>query len=202
VREETTVVGTPSRALPARRVVDLYLETGERALLDSALRQWDSLVATKSYLTGAVGSRFEGESFGDEYELPPDLVYGETCAAIAGVMVAWRLLLATGEAASPTPSNGRCTTSSRAPPRWRATRSSTTIPPSAGSPAGRADRHPARPGRGARHPAALVPVRMLPAQHHADRASLGAMWPPTPTTLCRCTSYLPATISVRSVARR
>ena len=64
-------------------VVDVYLETGEEALLNSALRQWSSMSATKLYLTGAVGSRFEGESFGDEYELPPDLVYGETCATIA-----------------------------------------------------------------------------------------------------------------------
>ena len=78
-------------------VVDVYLETGEEALLDSALRQWSSMSATKLYLTGAIGSRFEGESFGDEYELPPDLVYGETCATIATMMVAWRLLLATGE---------------------------------------------------------------------------------------------------------
>jgi DUF1680 family protein len=49
------------------------------------------------YITGAVGSRFEGESFGDEYELPPDLAYGETCATIALVQASWRLLLATGE---------------------------------------------------------------------------------------------------------
>ncbi|MGH2814541.1 MAG: glycoside hydrolase family 127 protein, partial [Actinomycetota bacterium] len=31
------------------------------------------------------------------YELPPDRAYAETCAAIASVMLAWRLLLATGE---------------------------------------------------------------------------------------------------------
>jgi len=98
VREQTTVVGHAVRALYLLAgVVDLYLETGEAALLDSALRQWESMTATKLYLTGAVGSRFEGESFGDEYELPQDLVYGETCATIAGIMLSWRLLLATGE---------------------------------------------------------------------------------------------------------
>ncbi len=98
VRAQTTVVGHAVRALYLLcGVVDLYLETGEQALLDSALRQWDSMAASKLYLTGAVGSRFEGESFGDEHELPPDLVYGETCATIASIMVAWRLLLATGE---------------------------------------------------------------------------------------------------------
>jgi DUF1680 family protein len=55
------------------------------------------MTATKTYLNGAVGSRFDGESFGDEYELPPDLVYGETCATVAGLMLSWRLLLVTGE---------------------------------------------------------------------------------------------------------
>lgn len=98
VRQQTTVVGHAVRALYLLAgVVDVYLETGDRALLDSAVRQWESMTATKLYLTGAVGSRFDGESFGDEYELPPDLVYGETCASVASIMVAWRLLLATGE---------------------------------------------------------------------------------------------------------
>jgi uncharacterized protein len=99
VRQQTTVVGHAVRALYLLSgVVDVYLETGEQALLDSALRQWESMMATKMYLNGAVGSRFEGESFGDEYELPQDLVYGETCATIASIMLSWRLLLATGEA--------------------------------------------------------------------------------------------------------
>ena len=56
------------------------------------------MTATKTYLNGAIGSRFEGEAFGDSYELPPDLVYGETCATIGNIMLSWRLLLATGQA--------------------------------------------------------------------------------------------------------
>jgi DUF1680 family protein len=98
VREETTVVGHAVRAVYLLcGVVDLYLETGERALLDSALRQWEAMTATKTYLNGAIGSRFEGEAFGEAYELPQDLVYGETCATIGSIMLSWRLLLATGE---------------------------------------------------------------------------------------------------------
>ena len=98
VRKETTVVGHAVRALYLLSgVIDVYLETGEPALLDSAVRQWDAMTATKTYLTGAVGSRFDGESFGEEYELPQDLVYGETCATIAAIQASWRLLLATGE---------------------------------------------------------------------------------------------------------
>ena len=45
-----------------------------------------------------MGSRHRDEAFGDPYELPPDRAYAETCAAIASVMLAWRLLLATGDA--------------------------------------------------------------------------------------------------------
>ena len=98
VRQQTTVVGHAVRAVYLLSgVVDLFLETGEQALLDSALRQYESLMATKLYLTGAVGSRFEGEAFGEEYELPQDLVYGETCATIGCIMLYWRLLLATGQ---------------------------------------------------------------------------------------------------------
>jgi DUF1680 family protein len=98
VREQSTVAGHAVRSLYLLAgVVDVYLETGEPALLGAAVRQWESMTATKTYLTGAVGSRFDGESFGDEYELPPDLAYGETCATIAAIMLSWRLLLATGE---------------------------------------------------------------------------------------------------------
>jgi uncharacterized protein len=98
VREETAVVGHAVRALYLLSgVIDVYIETGEQALLDSAVRQWENMVSRKLYLNGAVGSRFEGEAFGDDYELPPDLVYGETCATIAAIQASWRLLLVTGE---------------------------------------------------------------------------------------------------------
>ncbi len=51
----------------------------------------------KTYITGGVGSNADQEAFGAPYDLPPD-GYAETCAAIASVMLNWRLLLATGEA--------------------------------------------------------------------------------------------------------
>jgi len=99
VREATSVTGHAVRALYlACGVADAFLETGERALLDASAAQWEDMVATRTYLTGGVGSRHRDESFGDPYELPPDRAYCETCAAIASIMWSWRLLLATGEA--------------------------------------------------------------------------------------------------------
>jgi hypothetical protein len=77
--------------------VDLAVETDDDELLAAAIRRWEEMVASRTYLTGGLGARQRDEAFGEAYELPPDVAYAETCAAIASVMLAWRLLLATGE---------------------------------------------------------------------------------------------------------
>jgi uncharacterized protein len=98
VRETGSLVGHAVRALYlAAGVTDIYAETGETALLESMLRQWQDVTNTKMYLTGGIGSRHYGEAIGDPYELPPDRAYCETCAAIASMMWNWRMLLVTGE---------------------------------------------------------------------------------------------------------
>jgi uncharacterized protein len=98
VRDASAIVGHAVRALYlASGVTDIYAETGEQALIDSMLRQWEDLTAAKSYLTGGVGSRHYDEAIGDPYELPPDRAYCETCASIASIMWNWRMLLVTGE---------------------------------------------------------------------------------------------------------
>lgn len=76
---------------------DIALETGEAALLDAIHTQWKNMVERRSYVSGGVGSRWEGEAFGKDYELPADRAYTETCAAIASVMWNHRLLLLTGD---------------------------------------------------------------------------------------------------------
>lgn len=78
-------------------VVDVAVETGDRELLEAAARRWDAMVSSRTYLTGGLGAHHRDEAFGDAFELPPDRAYSETCAAIGSVMLAWRLLLATGE---------------------------------------------------------------------------------------------------------
>lgn len=99
VRQADVIEGHAVRALYLLSgVTDLYLETGEQALYDSMLRQWQDLMQHKWHITGGVGARYEGESFGAAYELPNEQCYCETCAAIASVMWQWRMALATGEA--------------------------------------------------------------------------------------------------------
>ncbi|MGW7482926.1 glycoside hydrolase family 127 protein [Nonomuraea muscovyensis] len=98
VREADTPVGHAVRQLYLEAgIVDVYLETGDESLLECSVRRWEDMVATKMYLTGGVGSRHDGEAFGERYELPPDRAYNESCAAIASVHWNWRLLLATGD---------------------------------------------------------------------------------------------------------
>ncbi|MCI0583056.1 MAG: glycoside hydrolase family 127 protein [Chloroflexi bacterium] len=100
VREASSVAGHAVRQLYLDcGAVDVAVETGDRELLVAVHRRWRDMVATRMYLTGGLGSRHRDEAFGDPFELPPNRAYAETCAAIAGVMLAWRLLLATGDPA-------------------------------------------------------------------------------------------------------
>jgi DUF1680 family protein len=99
VRQSKVFTGHAVRALYlASGAVDVAIETGDDALLEAVAAQWRRTVAARTYLTGGMGARHEGESFGDDFELPPDGAYCESCAGVASVMLAWRLLLATGQA--------------------------------------------------------------------------------------------------------
>ena len=76
-------------------VADLYLEIGDQGLWAALERLWKKAMK-KIYITGGLGSRHDGEAFGEDYELPNERSYSETCASVAGVMWAWRMFLASG----------------------------------------------------------------------------------------------------------
>lgn len=77
---------------------DYYMETGDPTYWQTLNHLWNDTTATKMYVTGGVGSRSDGEAFGDAYELPNFRAYGESCAAIGNMMWNWRMLAATGDA--------------------------------------------------------------------------------------------------------
>lgn len=98
VREATTVEGHAVRALYlAAGATDLAIEDDDAELLAHEQRLFATTLATKTYVTGGMGSRWDWEAFGDPFELGTDRGYAETCAGIAAVQWAWRLLLATGD---------------------------------------------------------------------------------------------------------
>ncbi|WP_432968720.1 glycoside hydrolase family 127 protein [Dactylosporangium sp. CA-233914] len=98
LRESAVFAGHAVRALYlAHGAVDVAVETGDDDLLGAVVRQFDRTLARRTYITGGMGSRHLDEAFGDDFALPPDRAYSETCAGVATVMLAHRLLLATGE---------------------------------------------------------------------------------------------------------
>jgi DUF1680 family protein len=98
VRQATTMRGHAVRALYlASGALDVATETGDKDLSAAVRGQWENGVARRTYITGGAGSHHQDEAFGDDFELPADRAYAETCAGIASVMLSWRLLLATGE---------------------------------------------------------------------------------------------------------
>ena len=98
VRDATVLRGHAVRALYlASGAVDVATDTGDTELMSAIQRQWTNTVARRTYITGGMGAHHQNEEFGDDYELPPDRAYAETCASIGSVMLSWRLLLQTGE---------------------------------------------------------------------------------------------------------
>jgi uncharacterized protein len=77
---------------------DYYMETGDDTYWKTLNTLWNDMTSTKMYVTGGVGSRADGEAFGDAYELPNFRAYGESCAAIGNMMWNWRMLAVTGDA--------------------------------------------------------------------------------------------------------
>ncbi|MFF9563886.1 glycoside hydrolase family 127 protein [Leifsonia sp. NPDC014704] len=99
VRVADVLRGHAVRALYlAAGAVDVAIETGDADLLGALKVQWDNTVARRTYITGGMGSHHMDEAFGEDFVLPPDRSYCETCAGVAAVLFSWRLLLATGDA--------------------------------------------------------------------------------------------------------
>ena len=93
VREQTDAVGHAVRAMYLYSgIADVAAETGDRELLATCKRLWQSAVRRRMYIHGGVGSTPHGEAFTYDYDLPNEMAYAETCASIALVFFAHRML--------------------------------------------------------------------------------------------------------------
>ena len=96
--ERTKLEGHAVRAMYASSgAADYYLETGDKAYWNTLATLWEDMVQRKMYITGGVGSRADGEAFGDPYELPNRQAYTESCAAIGTMFWNWRMFQASGD---------------------------------------------------------------------------------------------------------
>ncbi|HYO29420.1 MAG TPA: beta-L-arabinofuranosidase domain-containing protein, partial [Thermomicrobiales bacterium] len=99
LREMRSLAGHAVRAMYyVTGAANVALETGEPALIETLEHLWRDTGATRTYVSGGLGARHDGESFGEAHELPNATAYAETCAAIGAVFWNARMLALTAEA--------------------------------------------------------------------------------------------------------
>ena len=93
VREQDSAEGHSVRACYMyTAMADLAAETGDEALMAACRKIWRNITQKRMYVTGGIGSTRYGEAFTVDYDLPNDTIYAETCASVAMVFFARRML--------------------------------------------------------------------------------------------------------------
>ena len=93
VREQTKVVGHAVRAMYMyTAMADLAAEHGDAGLKSACETLWADVTRTRMYVTGGFGPSASNEGFTKDYDLPNDTAYAETCASVAMVFWAARML--------------------------------------------------------------------------------------------------------------
>ena len=72
-------------------MADLAAELNDGALLAALDALYEDITTKQMYVTGAIGSVAWGERFSGAYDLPNDLIYGETCASVGLMMFCRRM---------------------------------------------------------------------------------------------------------------
>ncbi len=98
VVEQDEVVGHAVRAVYMyTAMTDIAVLLDDESYGSAVDALWENMVNKKMYVTGGIGARHEGESFGENYELPNLTAYSETCAAIGSIYWNHRLHQKTGD---------------------------------------------------------------------------------------------------------
>jgi uncharacterized protein len=98
VREQTEAIGHAVRAAYLYiGMTDVAAETGDASLLAACERLWESVTQRKLYVTGGIGSSWFGEKFTNDFDLPSERAYCETCASVALAFWARRMLQHDGD---------------------------------------------------------------------------------------------------------
>lgn len=93
VRDQKEAVGHSVRAMYLyTAMADLAGETGDKSLFTACRTLFESATHRRMYVTGGIGSSAHGEAFTQDFDLPNDTAYAETCAAIGLVFFARKML--------------------------------------------------------------------------------------------------------------
>lgn len=93
VREQDKVVGHAVRAMYMYAgMADIAAEDGDETLRAPLERLWADLIGKRLYVTGGMGPSEHNEGFTEDYDLPNETAYAETCASVGLVFWAQRML--------------------------------------------------------------------------------------------------------------
>jgi DUF1680 family protein len=99
VREQKEAVGHAVRAMFLYcAMADLVNETSDAGLWSASKALHDSVTLHRMYVTGGIGPSEANEGFTQDYDLPNEDAYQETCASAAMVLWNHRLFKVTGDA--------------------------------------------------------------------------------------------------------
>ena len=73
-------------------MADAAATTGDSEMAEACRRMFTAITQRQMYVTGSIGSTVHLEAFTDDYHLPGDTAYGETCASVAMAFFASNLL--------------------------------------------------------------------------------------------------------------
>lgn len=94
VTEQTEAVGHAVRAVYLYcGMADVAREEADEALKQACRTLWNNITQKQMYLTGGIGATVLGEAFTKDYDLPNDTAYAETCASVALIFFAKRMLM-------------------------------------------------------------------------------------------------------------
>lgn len=79
-------------------MADIAAITSNEGYIGALDRLWDDVVFTKMYLTGGIGSSHHNEGFTEDYDLPNDAAYCETCASVGMIFWNQRMNMLKGDA--------------------------------------------------------------------------------------------------------
>lgn len=93
VREQDKVVGHAVRAMYMyTAMADLAAELNDAGLKRACETLWNDVMETKMYVTAGLGPSAHNEGFTYDFDLPNQTAYAETCASVALIFWAQRML--------------------------------------------------------------------------------------------------------------
>lgn len=98
VKDITDITGHAVRAMYLYTgMADVAVASGDTTYLPALYRVWEDVVGRNMYITGGIGSSGDNEGFTEDYDLPNESAYCETCASVGMVFWNQRMFQLSGE---------------------------------------------------------------------------------------------------------